>query len=154
MPQRDHWLQRFDEAVARFAAGLPAEPDPALPDGIRNAIAALELPANLPFARELWTAEAASLLAAVTIPILVVIGQKDVQVDWQADGQALARVVTPGSDVTFAFPAHANHVLQTETANPALPRALAASVYNAPDVRLDPETVEVMVRWLHARVPR
>lgn len=44
---------------------------------------------NLPFARELWTADTAPLLGQVDVPVLVVIGKKDLQVDWQADGEPL-----------------------------------------------------------------
>jgi hypothetical protein len=35
----------------------------------------------LPFARELWTADAAVPLREVRVPVLIIIGKKDLQVD-------------------------------------------------------------------------
>ena len=60
MPNGDELLALYDEAIARFMAGEPMNPDPALPEGVQMLLQSLETPANLPFARELWTADAAS----------------------------------------------------------------------------------------------
>src|SRR6185437_14903405 len=142
IPNGDALLALYDQAVARFLAGEPAAPDPALPQGVQMLIQALETPANLPFARELWMADAAPLLAQVDIPVLVIIGKKDIQVDWQADGEPLRRAAVGHANVTFLFPEDANHVLKHEprprselTQSDALPR------YNAPDTRLDPQAM-------------
>ena len=89
-------------------------PDPALPEGVQMLLQSLETPANLPFARELWMADAASLLGQVDVPTLVIIGKKDIQVDWQADGEPLQRAATGHANVTFLFPENANHVLKYE----------------------------------------
>src|SRR6185312_11804799 len=101
IPSGDALLALYDQAVARFLAGEPAAPDPALPQGVQMLIQALETPANLPFARELWMADAAPLLAQVDIPVLVIIGKKDIQVDWQADGEPLRRAAVGHANVTF-----------------------------------------------------
>ena len=53
---------------------------------------ALETPANLPLARELWMANAAPLLKQVDVPALIMIGKKDIQVDWQTDGEPLQHI--------------------------------------------------------------
>ena len=105
----------YDEAIARFMAGEPMNPDPALPEGVQMLLQSLETPANLPFARELWAADAASLLSQVDVPTLVIIGKKDLQVDWQADGEPLQRAATGHANVTFLFPENANHVLKVES---------------------------------------
>jgi len=62
VPNEEALLSLYDAAIARFLAGEPITPDPALPEGFQMLLQSLETPANLPFARELWTADAASLL--------------------------------------------------------------------------------------------
>ena len=114
IPNGEALLALYDAAIARFLAGEPIAPDPALPEGVQMLLQSLETPANLPFARELWTADAAPLLRQVDVPVLVIIGKKDIQVDWQADGEPLQRAARDMRDVTFLFPENANHVLKQE----------------------------------------
>jgi pimeloyl-ACP methyl ester carboxylesterase len=151
LPNGQELLALYDAAVDRFMAGEPMNPDPALPEGVQALLQSLQSPANLPFARELWVADAASLLGQVDVPVLIIIGKKDIQVDWQADGEPLQRAVAGRADVTFLFPENANHVLKyepksrSELAQPqALPR------YNAPDATLDSEAMASIVAWLAA----
>ena len=89
VPNGDALLALYDAAIDRFTAGEPIAPDPSLPEGVQMLLKSLETPANLPFARELWTADAAPLLRQVDVPVLVIIGKKDLQVDWQVDGEPL-----------------------------------------------------------------
>jgi hypothetical protein len=153
IPNGEHLLGLYDAAVARFLAGEPAAPDPALPEGVRMLVSALETPANLPFARELWTADAAAPLKDVRVPVLIVIGKKDLQVDWHLDGEPLKQAAEGRSDITFLFPEDANHVLKHEPLSRAeLQQAEVMSKYNAPDATLDTETVNAIVAWLRARV--
>jgi pimeloyl-ACP methyl ester carboxylesterase len=148
-PNGEALLGLYDAAVARFLAGEPADPDPTLPDGVRTLISALESPANLPFARELWTADAATLLPKVDVPVLIIIGKKDLQIDWQADGDLLQRAAGGRTDVTFLFPENANHILKHETRpREDLAQADAMTGYNAPDAVLDAETVAAIEAWL------
>ena len=151
-PGGEQLLGLYDAAVARFLAGEPASPDPALPEGARSLIAALENPANLPFARELWTADAAAPLREVRVPVLIVIGKKDLQVDWQADAEPLQRAAAGRTDVSFLFPENATHVLKHEPRpREELAQGEAMARYNAPDASLDPETVAAIVAWLTTR---
>jgi hypothetical protein len=144
-------LGLYDAAIARFLAREPINPDPALPDGVKILLQSLETPANLPFARELWTADAATLLSGVSVPVLVIIGKKDVQVDWQADGKPLQRSAAERKDVTFVFPDNANHVLKHEPRpRSELVQAEVVSGYNAPDAHLDPEVGGAILAWLAA----
>lgn len=154
VPNGEQLLGLYDAAVARFLAGEPAAPDPALPEGVRFLISALENPANLPFARELWTADAAAPLMDVRVPVLIVIGKKDLQVDWQADAEPLQRASAGRTDVSFLFPENANHVLKHEPRpRDELEQAEAMNRYNASDASLDPEAVADIVAWLRARSP-
>ena len=152
VPNGDALLALYDEAIARFLAGEPVAPDPALPEGVQMLLRALETPANLPFARELWVADAAPLLAQVDVPTLVVIGKKDLQVDWQADGEPLQRAAAGNEDVTFLFPEDANHVLKYEPRPRAeLAPAEIANSYNGPETHLDPLAMAEILAWLAAR---
>jgi uncharacterized protein len=151
LPNGADLLERYDAAVARFLANEPVVADPTLPEGVQNVIRALITPANQPFARELWTADATSLLPRLQTPTLIVIGKKDIQVDWRADGDPLQRAVAGRQNVTFVFPDHANHVLKYEPQ----PRSelVAADVlagYNGPEARLDPDAMKIVVDWLAA----
>ncbi len=152
VPNGDALLALYDAAIARFMVEEPIAPDPSLPQGVQLLLQSLETPANLPFTRELWIAEAASLLGQVDVPVLVVIGKKDLQVDWQADGAPLQRVAEGHGDVTFFFPENANHVLKHEPRpRSELPPAEVTGGYNAPDAYLDPETRATILAWLAAR---
>lgn len=152
VPGAAEMLARYDAAIARFAAGETFAPDPTLPPPVQQLLQGLMTPANLPFARELWTADAAGPLGRVAAPVLVIIGKKDIQVDWQADGGPLRRAAAARPEVAFLFPDDANHVLKHE----ARPRAglVAAEVlagYNDPAARLDPLALRGLLDWLIAR---
>lgn len=153
MPNGEALMALYDAAIARFLAGEPVSPDPSLPEGIRLLLQGLEAPANLPFARELWMADAASQLSQVDVPVLVVIGKKDLQVDWQADGEPLQCAAAGRAHVSFLFPENANHVLKQEL-RPRLdiPPSEVAAGYNGPDTRLDPDALASILEWLTAHV--
>lgn len=148
-------LDLYDEAIQRFEKGQSAEPDPALPDGVKNVIAALESPANLPFSRELWGAEATSLITQVTVPTLIFIGKKDIQVDWQLDGAPLSDATRAMPHVTLTFPENLNHALKEELRDrSALKPEDVVAGYNAPGAELDPETLKLILDWLDIKIPR
>jgi uncharacterized protein len=148
-------LQIYDEAIARFLEGKPVAPDPVLPAGVQLVLRALESPYNLPFARELWTYSLAEHIGSVNEPILVVIGKKDLQIDWKVDGQSLEVATSKKATVTFSFPENANHVLKhEETPREQLNAETVGARYNAPDTALDPQAAESVFRWLEANSNR
>jgi uncharacterized protein len=151
VPNGEALLALYDAAIARFLAGAPIDPDPLLPEGVQMLLQGLETPANLPFARELWTADAAPLLRQVDVPVLVIIGKKDLQVDWQADGEPLQHAAAGHEEVTFFFPENANHVLKQELRpRSELVPAEVTQSYNGPDTRLDPQALSSILEWLAA----
>lgn len=155
VPNGQEILAAYDAAIARFRAGEEVASDPTLPQGVQMLLQALSSPINLPFARELWTADAAAWLARVSVPVFVVIGQKDIQVDWQADGARLQQAVAGRTDVEFFFPENANHVLKHEPrSRQDLNPAEVSLSYNAPDAVLDGESLAAILRWLKARAAR
>jgi alpha-beta hydrolase superfamily lysophospholipase len=141
-----HGITWFNPSASRDIA-----PDPSLPEGVQLLLQSLETPANLPLARELWAANAAPLLKQVDVPVLVIIGKKDLQVDWQADGEPLKLAAAGREEVTFLFPENANHVLKEELRprSELVPAEIAES-YNGPDTRLDPQSLASILEWLAA----
>ena len=153
IPNGEALLSLYDAAITRFLAGEPMAPDPALPEGVQMLLKSLESPANLPLARELWMANAAPLLSQVDVPVLVIIGKKDIQVDWQADGEPLERAAVGNEKVTFLFPENANHVLKEELRpRSELVMAVVMPEYNSPDAHLDPEALASILEWLAAHL--
>ncbi len=148
-PGGDALYQLVEAAAARYTVGEPMDPDPSLPENVRMVLASLETPTNLPFARELWSEDAADSLPSVQVPILVVIGEKDLQVDARIDGGRLQGVAGEMSNVTFVFPADANHVLKEEARSLAEIAVSGDLRYNDPDTRLDPKTTDFILSWLH-----
>ena len=150
-PNGDELLGLYDAAIDRFLEGKPMTPDPLLPEGVRMLLQSLESPANLPLARELWTADAAPLLKQLDAPALVVIGKKDLQVDWQADGEPLRKAAAGNENVALLFPEDANHVLKEELRpRSELQLAQVMQNYNSPESRLDPQATADIMAWLTA----
>ncbi|HEX5369018.1 MAG TPA: alpha/beta hydrolase [Dehalococcoidia bacterium] len=153
LPNGDALLALYDAAIDRFLAEQPVAPDPALPQEVQVLLLSLGNPVNLPFARELWTADAASPLAEVDVPVLVIIGKKDLQVDWQADGEPLQRAAADRSNITFVFPENANHILKYEPQpreELTLPEVMQR--YNVPDTTLDRDTVAALIDWMRSHL--
>jgi pimeloyl-ACP methyl ester carboxylesterase len=152
LPNGQEIMDMYDKAIASFIATSTMEPDPSLPEGIRNVLLSLTSPANLPFARELWTADIAPLLPQIDVPVLVIIGKKDIQVDWEADGGKLQAAAAGKENITFSFPEDANHILKHET-RPKNEITADKLNYNEAGTVLDAPTLEIIENWLddHAK---
>ncbi len=154
MLNADDLTARYNKLIASFEAGLPFVPDPELPDAFNNVVAALSAPMNQPFTREFWSFKPAPYFRNLDTPVLVVIGQKDLQCDWQLDGQALEKEAEVNDSVEFFYPENANHVLKYEP-RPRSELSMGDVIqnYNTAAV-LDPETVATIVNWLNLQVAR
>jgi pimeloyl-ACP methyl ester carboxylesterase len=151
IPNGEALLALYDAGIARFLAGDPTAPDPVLPEGVQMLLKSLETPANLPLARELWMANAAPLLRLVNVPTLVIIGKKDLQVDWQVDGEPLQQAAAENEKVTFLFPENANHILKEELRpRSELMQVEVMESYNAPNTHLSPQALASILEWLAA----
>jgi hypothetical protein len=148
LPESEETMRRYDEAMADFMAGRPVTPDPSLPDPAKFLLLGLSSPANLPFARELWMYSLPERLAKIPEPALVLIGKKDLQVDWKVDGKLLEDAAV-GGNIQFAYPADANHVLKHEGTPLAELNAQNAGLrYNDPESVLDQEVADEILDWL------
>jgi uncharacterized protein len=155
VPGGDEMLAAYDAAMADFAAGRPVTADSSLPETLRMVILGVSSPGNQPFARELWTTDPLQLLAAVSAPVLIVIGKKDIQVDWQADGSLFEPMARDRANITLVYPENATHVLKYEARDRSqlTPAAVMAS-YGASDTALDAETVATITSWLKAHASK
>ncbi len=153
VPGGDQILAAYNAAIDDFVAGRPVQIDPILPEGMKQMLQSITMPINQPFARELWVYDGAKELAKVDIPVLVVIGKKDIQVDWQLDGAILKKLSETHDNITVDFTENANHVQKYEP----MPRAEitanhAMATYSAEGIPLDPDTVNIITGWLGAQL--
>jgi len=152
VPGGDAMLAAYDAAMADFAAERPVTIDESLPEAMRMVIGAVAAPQNLPFARELWVTDPVQLAASITVPLLVIIGKKDVQVDWQIDGSRWEALAKERNNITIVYPDNANHVLKHESkSREQLTAADIANSYSAEGTVLDPQVVETITAWLSAQ---
>ncbi|PPD57853.1 alpha/beta hydrolase family protein [Dehalogenimonas etheniformans] len=155
LPNADDVIARYKKLIASFEAGKPFVADPNLPEGFNNMVAALSAPFNQPFTREFWAFKPAPYFRNLDVPVLVVIGKKDLQCDWKLDGEALEKEAEVNENVEFFYPDNANHVLKFEpTPREQLTMADAVKNYNLPEAKLDPETVSTIISWLNLQVAR
>jgi alpha-beta hydrolase superfamily lysophospholipase len=149
VPGGDAMLSAYDAAIEAFLAGRPVPENENLPEGLRQLILAITQPVNQPFARELWVFEPMAKLAEVKVPVLIVIGKKDIQVDWQVDGRLFEAIVEENESITLAYYENANHVMKFEPKprSQLTPNEVMLT-YSADDVLLDPEPVAGIISWL------
>ena len=114
LPETDATMAKYDEAISQFVAGQPVRPDPSLPKGVKKLLQSLTTPTNQPFSRELWTYNLTEHLPEVREPVLVVIGKKDIQVDWGVDGKALEAATSRKVGMSFAYPENGKHLRKDE----------------------------------------
>ncbi len=149
LPDAEGIMKHYDQAIADFLSGRPMVMDPSLPEGLRLVLHSLENPNNLPFARELWTYSLPEFIAKVSNPMLILIGKKDLQIDWKVDGAALETATAQERAASFAYPEDANHVLKhEEKPMEELTAQYVGLHYNAPDAELDEEAAAAILDWL------
>jgi alpha-beta hydrolase superfamily lysophospholipase len=149
VPNGEDLTRQYDATIADILAGRPVKLDPSLPEGLRSLFASLTSPANRLFTREFLAADPAQLLRDVNEPLLIIIGRKDIQANWQVDGQALEAALAGRDNATFVYPDDANHVLKhEEKAYEQLVPAEVAANYNAEDRELDREALAAIRNWL------
>jgi pimeloyl-ACP methyl ester carboxylesterase len=153
LPNEEALMKSYDDAIAEFLANKPMTKDIALPEDIKPIILSLQNPANLPFTRELWTYSLPEHLSKLDVPTLVVIGKKDIQVNWKIDGHELEKATAKKNDMSFIYPKNANHVLKHEVKPlEEITAQYAALRYNAPDAELDRESVNAILNWLKTEI--
>jgi hypothetical protein len=80
-PNADIIMEKYDQAVSHFMAGMPVTIDLALPSPLKQLLQSLEVPANLPFSRELWNYRLSEYIKMIKEPLMVLIGKKIFRLD-------------------------------------------------------------------------
>ncbi len=104
---------------------------------------------NLPFTREFIKFDNAAAAAKVKVPVLVVIGKKDVQTDWQKDGGALEAAMAGNEKAKFIYPADIDHMMKHETRPLEQLIGKANLTYNAAGRVLDEAAMKEILAWLN-----
>lgn len=142
-------IQIFNRAVSGFENGKPYVPDPTVPATMDLLLRSITSPANQPFSLELWKTNPIDMIKGVSVPMLLIIGKKDIQVNWKKDGSILENSLSGRSNVTIEFPENADHVLKYEEApRDKIDPVLASNNYNGGTRYLDDGTLRVILDWL------
>ena len=143
-------------AFADFLAGRPVDPLKAstIPQ-LQRLVAGIASPPTASLMRALLGYDHAAEAPKLVIPVLVVNGGKDVQVDPELDAKYLAAAFRRANrDVTLVIAPDADHVLKHETKSLAELRSDLVYVqnhYNAFGRTLDTQLVSAVIAWLAAR---
>lgn len=79
----------------------------------------------------------------------MIIGKKDVQVDWQVDGSRWEALAKERNNITSVYPDNANHVLKYEPrSREQLTPTDIMNSYSAADTVLGSQVVETISAWL------
>jgi alpha-beta hydrolase superfamily lysophospholipase len=155
IPGGDALLSAYDAAITAFLTGQPVPPSETLPAGLQQVIQAVTAPINQPFSHELWIFNPLEKLAEITIPVFIVLGKKDIQVDWQTDGALFETVAQGHANITLTYFENANHVLKFEPKpREQLNPAEVTVSYGADDTLLDQEPVDTITAWLQAHLKK
>lgn len=149
IPDAKVLMEHYDSAIETFLNGGSMKDDTVLPVQLKQFVASLYNPYNLPFSREFWNYDLSDHLGAISDPVLVIIGKKDIQVDWRVDGDCLKNAAGEKRNFSFYFPDNANHILKHEDREKAdLDVQYVSKNYNADGRELDGEAFDHIVRWI------
>jgi pimeloyl-ACP methyl ester carboxylesterase len=140
-------------ALRSFVAGQDVDPKSASarPE-IVQILSSLMAPMVARIGRALASFEPARAAAEIAVPVLVLQGGKDVQLDPVENAERLvAARRSAGKPVDYHMSPLADHVLKTEPRPLEEARAdlqLLMRMYNAPDRALDSDVLEALARWI------
>ena len=142
-------------AFKDFFAGKDVDPTAAskIPP-LQQLVGQMVSPATAPLMRGLLSFDNAAEAPKLTVPVLIVNGARDMQVDPDLDAKPLhAAFIAAKRDATLHISPEADHVLKHETSTKEQMRADMQKYqdgYNAPDRVLDADVVAAVVGWLAA----
>jgi len=152
----DAELASLRAAFSDFFAGKPVDPAAAskLPP-LQQLVAQLVSPKTAPLMRGLLGFDNLAEAPKLTVPVLIVNGARDMQIDPELDAKALhAAFLAAKRDATLHISPDADHVLKHETATKEQMRADLQKFqdgYNAPGRELDADLVAAVIGWLATR---
>ncbi len=149
-------MKPIRDALADFVAGKDVDPTSvsATPQ-VRMVFANLMAKPVAALGRALVSFEPVAEVAKLDIPVLVLQGGKDIQVDPVLDAEPLvASLRAAKRDVSYHLSPDANHVLKHEPRSVAEIRANLATVtagYGAEGIAVEPDVVKAILAWIRAK---
>lgn len=148
-------MKPIRDGLADFAAGKEVDPKSLSPlPQMQQIFFALMAKPVANIGRALVSFEPTVEAAKIEVPVLVLQGGKDLQVDPVLDAEPLVAALRGAKrNVTYHLSPDANHVLKHEPLSPAEVRADMAGVvagYSAEGRALDPDVVTVLLAWMAA----
>ncbi|MEM1349770.1 MAG: alpha/beta fold hydrolase [Myxococcota bacterium] len=139
----------------QFIGGASVEPTAASDyPGVQNVVRAFTAPMAVSFARELLGFEPVKAIKEVDVPIFVLHGAKDIQVDSTRDAEPLRDAAkAAGKDVRFTIYEDADHVFKSEPRPVEELGPQAGLAYNAPGRELADGVVADLSAWIDAHGP-
>lgn len=149
-------MKPIRDGLAEFVAGKEVDPKSLSPVPQLQAIFFNMMAKPVAgIGRPLLAFEPTAEAARISVPVLVLQGGKDLQVDPVLDAEPLAAALKAARrDVTFHLSPNANHVLKHEPLSVAELRADMVAVqagYAAEGRALDPDVVSTLLAWIRAK---
>ena len=116
--------------------------------GIQQFVASLQNPASVEFARALLVFEPTTAFGSIDVPVLILSGARDIQVDPELDTQPLAAAAqAAGRETKLVIVPTADHVLKHEDTPREQLDATAGLRYNAEGRTLAEPVVQMIADW-------
>lgn len=143
-------IDALTAAIDTIAAGGTVDPaSVGQLQGVQQFLMALQNPQSVAFARGLLTFDPLAAFATFDLPVLVLTGGRDIQVDPELDARPLAQAAqAAGRPTTFVLAEQADHVLKTEPTPRAELTPAVGLQYNAEGRRLDEDVVPAIVQFV------
>lgn len=133
-------IARGEEVDARSVSDIP---------GLVSLVAILQQEDSRQFAAELLNWDPTEAIRRVDVPILVLNGLKDLQVDPERDARRLYEAADQTNEqVELALVEHADHVLKHQSMDRDEIATQPSLTYNDPARVLDEAVLETLVRWV------
>ena len=135
-------LELLAANLLRSQVGLP--PLEAVPDAMRPTVAAVLTQVDNPWYRGFLAHDPADDLRATKVPVLALLGERDLQVSADQNAPALRAALADNPDATVEVVPGLNHLFQPATTG--LPGEYATS-----DVTFDEATLKRIAGWIESR---
>ncbi|TXD37219.1 lysophospholipase [Lujinxingia vulgaris] len=117
--------------------------------GVVQLVEALQAEDSLQFSAAILDWSPTQAIAGVKVPLLILNGEKDLQVDPELDARALAGAArSAGVDAELVIAPDADHVLKHQPVAREELNAQHGLLYNQAGRTLDPQVVEAIVDWV------
>jgi alpha-beta hydrolase superfamily lysophospholipase len=147
-------IAKLENAMRLFVEGQPLPPPQEVSDNpnILGILQGYFNPASAELGRWLLAWDPATAFAEIRIPVLILQGEKDLQITLETDANPLHEAAKAAGleDVTLVVLPESDHVFKHEPAPLDQIRATGALRYNAAGRTLDPAAVEALLGWLRA----